>query len=243
MMIGPRTLIVESDDKERAFLQETLEDAEHATTAAATAADALDRLRDVPFDLVITALELDDELTGLRVARALKWRWPKTSVIIAAENGSFDSAKAAIDLGVDGYLLKPIETAELRETVQRALERQQARCCVDELSQVLRWRGLAVNKQKGRVTLEGEPIDLTPTEFKLLLYLLENGHRVVSPEELFEASHSHPPEDRDSADDAIRWHIYNLRRKIEPHPRTPVYILNVYGLGYTFAGPEGVGET
>jgi DNA-binding response OmpR family regulator len=237
MMAKPDTLIVESNESDRTFLQQSLEGAGYLATAVDTAVEALDRLRDTPFDLVVTALELDNGPGGLRVARAVKWRWPRTPVIITARNGSFDTAKAAIDLGVDGYLLKPVESAELKDTAQRTLERQRA-CHCTEGTPVLRWRGLALDKHKAEATLNGEPVDLTPTEFKLLRYLMENDYRVVSPEELFEASRDRAPRDRERARDAIRWHIYNIRQKIEPDPQDPVYVLNVYGLGYTFADAE-----
>jgi DNA-binding response OmpR family regulator len=237
MVTKPKTLIVESDESGRTFLQQSLEGAGYLTTAVDTASEALSRLRNTPFDLVLTALELDEGPDGLRVAKAVKWRWPRTPVIITARNGSFDTAKAAIDLGVDGYLLKPIESADLKDTAQKALERQRA-CHCTEGTQVLRWRGLALDKRKAEATLNGEPVDLTPTEFKLLRYLMENDYRVVSSVELFEASHDRPPQDRKRARDAIRWHIYNIRQKIEPDPQDPVYVLNVYGLGYTFADAE-----
>lgn len=238
MMTKPNTLIVESDEQDRAFIKQTLEDGSHATTAVTSVPVALDQLRDTPFDLVITALELEKGVTGFRVVRAVKWRWPNTPVIIVTETGTFEGARAAIDPGVDGHLQKPIEGPKLQHVVQRALERQEARGCNQGMSQVLRWRGLALDRDEGLLTLDGEPIELTPTESGLLRCLIENGHRVISPEELFEASRGRPPEDRDRGDDAIRWHIYNLRQKIEPHPQQPTYILNVYGLGYTLAGPN-----
>jgi len=238
-MSRPRTLIIENDKEDRASLRQTLEDADHAVTVADTGSRALDRLRDSSFDLVITGLDLNDGLTGLQVAQAVKWRWPKSSVIVAADNESFDAVKTAINLGVDGYLLKPIGEAELERTVNRALERREARCCLEESSEVFRWEGLVLDKSKKTVTIKGEPVDLTPTEFAILAYLMENAHRVVPPVELLEAAHGHRPEDQEKANDTVRWHIYNLRQKIEPHPHGPTYILNVYGHGYTFVGPEG----
>ena len=239
-MTQPNTLIVESDESDRTFLQKSLEGIQYVTAAVPTASDALDRLRNTSFDLVITALELNGNSGGLRVARAVKWRWPGSSVIIAAEDESFDSAKAAIDLGVDGFLLKPLQAADLQDAARRAVERQRACHCVNGTSQVLRWRGLALHRNNAEVTLNEEPVDLTPTEFKLLRHLMENDSRVVSPEELFEASHGRAPRNQGRARDAIRWHIHNIRQKIEPDPQNPVYVLNVYGLGYTFAGVEDV---
>lgn len=236
-MRKPKVLIVESDSEDRAALRQALQVARCVSVTFGSASDALDKLRDLPFDLVLIALELDDRFSGLRVARAVKWRWPQTSVIILAESESFDAVRAALNLGVDAYLLKPVGEARLQEAIQQALERRRGRNA-GEAPTVLRWRALALHKQKSDVTLEGKPIHLTPTEFKLLRYLMENGHRVVSSEKLYEASHGQPPSDPARAGDAIRWHVHNLRQKIEPDPRRPIYIRNVYGLGYTFAGIE-----
>lgn len=238
MMRKPKVLVVGSDSEDRASLRQALQVARCVSVTFGSASDALDKLRDIPFDLVVTALELDDRFSGLQVARAVKWRWPQTSVIILAESESFDAVKAALNLGVDAYLIKPVGEARLQEAIQQALERRQSRTHAGEAPSVLRWRGLALHRQKGDVTLDAEPIPLTPTEFKLLRYLMENAHRVASPKELFEASHGHPPHDPARADDVIRWHVHNLRQKIEPDPRRPIYVLNVYGLGYTFADIE-----
>lgn len=237
-MRKPKVLIIESDSEDRASLRQALQAAKCATVTFHSVSHALDKLRDIPFDVVVTALELDDRFSGLRVARAVKWRWPWTSVIILAQSESFDAIRAALNLGVEAYLLKPVGDTRLQEAIQQALERRQDRTGPGEAPSVLRWRGLALHKQKGDVTLDGQPIHLTPTEFRLLRYLVKNGHRVVSPEELYEAAHGQPLPDPARADDAIRWHVHNLRQKIEPDPRRPIYILNVYGLGYTFAGIE-----
>ena len=236
-MSRPGVLVVDGDREDRAFLRLALEGADYAPATFSSGSGALDTLRDTPFDVVIVALESDDASSGLRVAQAVKWRWPGTAVIILAENESFDAVRAALNLGVDGYLVKPVVEIQLRAAVRRVLERQQATDCPGEPAPVLRWRGLALDRQKGDVTLDGEPVHLTPIEFRLLRYLMENGHRVVSPQELFEASHGSPASDPTRADDAIRWHLHNLRQKIEPDPDKPVYILNVYGVGYIFAGP------
>jgi DNA-binding response OmpR family regulator len=237
-MRKPEVLLVGCDSEDRAFVRQALGRVQCATVTVRGASNALDRLRDIPFDVVIMPLELDDRLSGLRLARAVRWRWPETSVIMLTESESFDTVRAALELGVDACLLKPVDEAHLQEVVRQAIEGRQGGESVEEMPAVLKWRRLALYRHEGKVTVDGEGIHLTPTEFKLLCHLMENGHRVVSSEELFEIAHGHPPRDPARADDAIRWHIHNLRRKIEPDPRTPVYIFNVYGLGYTFAGVE-----
>ena len=236
-MTRPGVLVVDDNREDRAFLRQALEGANYAAATFASGSGALDTLRDTLFDVVIIALESDDAPSGLRVAQAVKWRWPGTSVIILVEGESFDAVRAALNFGVDGYLLKPVGEVQLRAAVRRVLERQQATDCPGDPAPVLRWHGLALDRQKGDVTLDGEPVHLTPIEFRLLRYLMENGHRVVSPQELFEASHDDAANDPTRADDTVRWHIHNLRQKIEPDPDKPVYILNVYGVGYIFAGP------
>ena len=97
----------------------------------------------------------------------------------------------------------------------------------------LQVREVLVDRQKHLVTLRGEPLDLTPTEFKLLVYLVSHPDRVLSPQELvrevlgYEADHW-------EARSIIRVHVRRLRQKLEPDPANPIYIATVRGAGYMF---------
>jgi len=234
-----RTLVVDDEAGIRFFLEETLRQAGYAVVTASSGEEALDRLREAPFDLAVLDLKLGGRVDGLRVLEAVKWRWPKTAVIILTAHGSLESAIAAIREGVDGYLLKPVEPDEVRQAVQEALHRRERLTRskeADEEEHLLQQGPFSVDLKKHLATVDGRPLDLTPGEFKLLLYLMQNAQRVVSPRELVRAARGYECEYEWEARDTIKWYIHRLRRKVEPDPSSPRHILNVRGVGYTFEG-------
>ena len=162
---------------------------------------------------------------------------PETAVIILTAHGSLESAIAAIREGVDGYLLKPVGPGEVRQAVQEALAQRERLARpkeVDEEEHLLQEGPFSVDPKKHLATLDGRPLDLTPSEFKLLLCLMQNAHRVVSPRELVQAVRGYESEYEWEARETIKWYIHRLRRKVEPDPSSPRHILNVRGVGYTF---------
>jgi len=237
MKFNPSILIVETDAQSRASLRAILEDLGYTPVYTATAAEARAKLRERSFDLVISGMALNAGSTGLEIARAVTWRWPGTAVILVTGDRTFDAVKAAIDVGADGYVLKPIKRTELCKAVEQALRRWEAASSSERPLSIQDGSGLTLDEEKAEVRMDENRIDLTSTEYKLLAYLMHDAHRVVSPVELVEAMQGHSPKDEEQAATTVRWHIHNLRQKIEPHPHTPIYILSVYGRGYTFGGP------
>ena len=200
---------------------------------------ALDLLRENSFDLVLLDLNLGGAVDGMQVLEAIRWRWPQTLVIILTGYGSLKSAQAAIRQGVDDYLLKPVEPDKLRQAVQGALARRRRLVSpIESDAKYLRCREFVVDLELQRATRGGEFLDLTGREFRLLVYLMRNSERVISPQELLQVVQGCEGEDVQDARNTIKWHIYRLRRKIEPEPSEPQYILNVRGSGYTFCGED-----
>lgn len=237
----PQTLIVDDEEGVRFFLEETLRRVGHNIHSASSGEDALAALRENAFDLVILDLRLGGRVDGLRVLEAIRWRWPETAVIILTAHGSLETAIAAIREGVDGYLLKPVEPAELRQAVEDALSRRRQRLGAlpaQQESRVLECAPFEIDLDKHIAMLKGEPLDLTPREFKLLVYLIQNAHRVALPQELVEVVRDYNCEDLYEAQGIIKWYIHRLRRKVERDPSHPRYILNVRGVGYRFAGAD-----
>jgi DNA-binding response OmpR family regulator len=236
-------LVVDDEDALRFFLQETLKRAGMDATGAASGEEALELLRDRRYDLAILDLMLGGRIDGLKVLEAIRWRWPDMAVIILTAHGSLQSAMAAIREGIDGYLLKPVEPAELRQAVQEALARHKgpagsraamAGPAVDGPKSLLEHGPFVIDLNKHEAAIDGRPMDLTPREFTLLTYLIDNADRAISQEELVQAIQEFKPIDKYEARDIIKWYIYRLRRKIEPDPAEPRYILNVRGIGYRF---------
>lgn len=231
------TLVVDDDEGVRFFLEETLRRDGHIVVAASSGEEALDRMRDTFFDLVMLDLKLSGRVDGLRVLEAVRWRWPETVVVILTAHGSLESAMAAIREGVDGYLLKPVEPDEVRKAVQEALDRRRSLARLEEAGQeehVLQRGPFSVDLTKHLIALDGQPLELTSREFKLLVHLMQNAHRVVSPRELVQVVGQYEAEDLYEARQIVKWYIHRLRRKVEPDPSSPRYVLNVRGVGYRF---------
>jgi DNA-binding response OmpR family regulator len=232
-----RTLVVDDEDALRFFIEETLRRAGYEVESAASGEEAMERLRDTHYDLVMLDLMLGGHVDGLKVLEMARWRWPDTVVVILTAHGSLESAMEAIREGVDGYLLKPVEPAELREAVRQALDRRRAQSRALEAEgddYLLERPPFRVDTKKHEVTVDGEPLDLTPREFNLLVHLMRNADRAISPQELVRVVREYDPVDTFEARDICKWYIHRLRRKIEPDPSTPRYVLNVRGVGYRF---------
>ncbi|MBN1937478.1 MAG: response regulator transcription factor [Anaerolineae bacterium] len=226
-------LVVDDEAGIRYFVQETLRRDGHTVTTAASGDEALHLLRDTCFDLIVLDLMLGGRVDGLRVLEAVRWRWPQTMVIILTAHGSLESALAAISEGIDGYLLKPVEPAELRQAMQEALERRQA--LVDASGQnpaPLECGPLTIDVERRIVSYQGKTINLSAAEFTLLVYLAQNARRAVDAVELVQAVRGYRPRDVREAGEIIKWYIHSLRNKLEPDPAHPRHILTVRGAGY-----------
>jgi two-component system alkaline phosphatase synthesis response regulator PhoP len=236
-------LIVDDEDSLRFFVQAALRREGLNATGAASGEEALELLRDNRYDVTVLDLMLGGKVDGLKVLEAIRWRWPDMAVVILTAHGSLESAMAAISEGVDGYLLKPVEPAELRLAVREALNRRkgsglETRSTQEEESEsedhLLKRGPVVMDLKKYEVTIDDRPVELTPREFMLLVYLIRNADRVISPQELVEVVRDYKPIDAYEARDIVKWYIYRLRRKVEPDPTEPIYIVNVRGVGYTF---------
>ncbi len=229
------TLVVDDEPGIRFFVEETLHRSGHDVMTVKSGEEALETLRDTPFDLVILDLKLGGKIDGIKVLEAIRWRWPETSVIIFTAYGSLDTALQAIDHGIEKYIQKPLSPNELREAVEEVLETRREKIIhqnPDEGHQILRKGDFEVDKGLHRAKLSGETIDLTPSEFNLLVHLLRNDDRVISPEELVEVVRGYKPQDIIEARQIIKWYIHRLRQKVEKDSSHPKYVINVRGVGY-----------
>jgi two-component system response regulator RegX3 len=154
-------------------------------------------------------------------------------------HGSLESAVDAIQEGVDGYLLKPVRPADVRRAVQEALYRRQKLLEAekeDRGGHVLQRGPFRVDLERHEASFEGRALDLSPRDFTLLVHLMQNAPEVVGPKELVRVVRQYEPDHMHEAREIIKWYIHRLRKKVEPDPSNPRYILNVRGVGYRFAG-------
>lgn len=234
-----RTLIVDDESGVRFFLEEALTKAGYEVAKAASGEEALERLRDESYELMILDLKLGGRVDGLKVLEAVRWRWPEIIVIILTGHGSLESAVAAIREGVDGYLLKPVEPRQLRQAVKEAIERRAKLAELPgrrEEAKVVQRDPFSIDLAKHVASKEGDPLDLTPREFRLLAHLIENSERVVEPKELVQVVQGYDAESLHEARQIIKWYIHRLRQKVEPEPSKPRYIINIRGIGYRYGG-------
>jgi DNA-binding response OmpR family regulator len=239
MVDNVQTLVVDDEAGIRFFIKQTLERVNHDVTTASSGEEALEILRDRSFDLVMLDLKLGGSADGLRVLEAVRWRWPEAVVVILTAHGSLDSAMTAIEEGVDRYLLKPLTPEELREAVQEVLAEAEARKAPpsesgEEEHTVFQHGPFKVDVDKHQATREDEILDLTPSEFDLLVHLIKNAESVIEPPALVKVVRDYDPSNLREARNIIKWYIHQLRQKIEPDPSHPQYVVNVRGVGYRF---------
>jgi two-component system, OmpR family, alkaline phosphatase synthesis response regulator PhoP len=228
------TLIVDDEPGVRFFVEETLHRSGHDIMTAKSGEEALNILRNTPFDLVVLDLKLGSKVDGIKVLEAIRWRWPETSVIILTAHGSLDTALQAIDHGIEKYVQKPLSPRELRLVVEEVLAGKAAGGTrkTDEGNQTFKKGPFEVDEGLHRIIMGDQKLNLTPSEFTLIVHLLRNDDRVITPEELVEVVRGYQPNDVIEARQIIKWYIHRLRQKVEQNSSHPKFILNVRGVGY-----------
>ena len=223
-----RTILV-VDDEPR-IVELARDYLEHAGFRVITASDgraALDSARRARPDLVVLDLGLPG-LDGLDVTRELRKDGSIPIVMLTARDDELDKL-LGLELGADDYLTKPFSPRELVARVKAVLRRTDR---PTDPSDVIRVGELQLDVPRMWTTVAGRTIDLTPTEFTLLATLARQPGRIFTRSQLLDALHGVAFE---SYERAIDSHIKNLRRKLEPDPRQPRYVLTVYGVGYRLA--------
>jgi two-component system alkaline phosphatase synthesis response regulator PhoP len=222
------TILVTDDEvKIVRLVRDYLEAAGFRVVTARDGKTALVQFRYERPDLVILDLNLPG-MDGLDVARAMRQERNTPIIMLTARVEETDRI-VGLELGADDYVTKPFSPRELVARVRAVLRRAQS----DEpASAPIQAGDLVIDPEKRSVTRDGQTIELTTTEFDLLLVLARTPGRVFSRMELLDRVQGTAYEGYERTIDV---HVKNLRKKIEPDPRHPRYLLTVYGAGYRLA--------
>ena len=223
-----KTVLVVDDEPK--IVQLTRDYLEHAGFRVASAADGREALvsfrRDAP-DLVVLDLGLPT-LDGLDVARAIR-KSSNVPIVMLTGRGDEADRVVGLELGADDYVTKPFSPKELVARVRAVLRRSEL---ASSPADVVRAGDVTLDVPRLSVRVNDRAVELTPTEFQLLLALARSPGRVFTRSQLLDALHGVAFESYERAIDA---HVKNIRRKLEPDPREPRYLLTVHGVGYRFA--------
>ena len=222
----PTILLVDDEPRIARIARDYLEHAGYAVVTAGDGQEALDLARARSPSLVVLDLNLPG-IDGLQVARRLRRDGGVPIIMLTARVEESDRL-AGLDLGADDYITKPFSPRELVARVKAVLRRTASGSADGD---VLRRGGITIDAARLKVTRGVTPIDVTPAEFQLLLALARQPGRILTRSQLLAAIGG---ESNDVFDRAIDTHVKNIRRKLEPDPRDPQYILTVYGMGYKF---------
>ena len=224
----PRHILVVDDEmKISRLVRDYLEDAGFRVTLVADG--RLRSLRRGARGRISSCWTWLPSIDGLDVARELR-RSSAVPIVMVTARGEESDRIVGLELGADDYVVKPFSPKELVARVRAVLRRTDP--VTGTKAELLRVGDLEVDLVRMRVAVGGEAVELTPTEFDLLVTLAREPGRVFTRGQLLDAIHGVAI---DSYERAIDAHVKNLRRKIEPDTRKPRYVLTVHGIGYRFA--------
>ena len=226
--MNPKILVVDDDKKTVDLVRLYLEKDGYRVLCAYDGQQALELARHKQPDLLVVDLMLP-KVDGLDLCRILRAETGVPIILLTARTTEEDKL-LGLDLGADDYVTKPFSPRELLARIRAVLRRAGAEAGPAEPG-TARYRDLAVNFDARSVHLGSKPVRLTPKEYKLLEILMRKPNRAFTRLELLEGAFGF---DYEGLERTVDVHLMNLRRKIEPDPAQPVYILTVYGVGYKF---------
>ena len=222
-----KILVVDDEEQIRRALKSILSTRKYDVILAENGEQAIDIAIDHSPDLVILDIAMPG-LDGIEVCRELRTWYTGPIIMLSVRAGDLDKI-TALDTGADDYLTKPFSAGELLARVRAQLRRTASTVVAAPTMTV---DDLEIDFARRRVTRSGEELDLTRMEFDILAFLSQNPDCVVTSKMILEKVWG--PEYGDDTQ-TLRVHISHLRKKIEPHPSVPRYILTEPGVGFRFA--------
>lgn len=246
-----KVLVVDDEPVVRSFLVRVLEQEGYATQAAHNGREALQRLDESPYDVLLTDIKMD-QLDGVQLLAQARSRYPDIAVILLTGHATVQSAVEALRLGAHDYLVKPAKNEDILAAVASGLEArarqrrtarleqvagEMLRIMQDDLdtnprkTPIISCGPLEIDPEAYRAMLAGEPLSLTQTEFRLLAALAREPGAVLDYVRLVQLACGYTCT-RQEAREIIGTHVLNLRKKLGITPRQPLYVESVRGVGY-----------
>jgi DNA-binding response OmpR family regulator len=232
MATPPQLLVVEDDPALLRLLMLVLQKEGYAVVGAGDGEEALRLFGRHPFHLVLLDIDMPT-LNGFTVCAELRKRTHIPIVFVTAKSRP-DDLLLGYELGADAYITKPFTMQELRARI-RALLRRTSVHTPQPAAPLLTIGAITLNEENREVTVRGQPVSLTPNEYRLLHHLMRYPDQVIAKEEVLAAVWQYQPTDDISF---MRVTVRRLRSKIEQDPTNPRYIKTVHGIGYQLCTAE-----
>ncbi|MBI4908992.1 MAG: response regulator transcription factor [Acidobacteria bacterium] len=222
-----RILVVEDDAGIVLGLKNELVMEGYEVEVACDGKSGLERARGGAFDLILLDIMLPRK-DGYSVCRELRQAGVRTPVLMLTAKALEAEKVLGLELGADDYVTKPFSSLELRARVRAMLRR-----AVPDTQDIYRFGDVELDMTRAELRRGGKPVETTTLEFKLLATFVRKRGRILTREQLLEEVWR---PDSSPTDRVIDNHIMNLRRKVEPDPQQPRFLISVRGLGYRFDG-------
>jgi DNA-binding response OmpR family regulator len=225
-----RILVVEDEPGIALGLEDDLKMEGYDVEVIGDGSVACRRARETPFDLILLDVMLPGK-DGFEICRELRRAKLRMPILMLTARTQEAEMVMGLELGADDYVTKPFSTRELRARIKALLRRAAGE--QEPEMECYRFGNVELDFLRGELRRNGQAVELTPIEFKLLTLFIHSAGRVLSRERLLSGAWG---TDTFTSDRIVDNHIANLRKKIETDPTNPRYLRNVRGLGYIFEG-------
>ncbi len=222
-----RILIVEDEQDLAVGLADDLRVEGYDVEVASDGETAARRAREISWNLILLDIMLPRK-DGLEVCRELRRSGNRTPIIMVTAKTHEAERVLGLEIGADDYITKPFSARELRARVKAVLRRTET-----ETPKTCRFGDVEVDFSRGELRRAGKPVEVTALELKLLEAFVRARGRILTRQQLLDAAWAGHVF---VTDRAVDFHIVQLRRKIEPEPKKPRYLVSLRGLGYRFDG-------
>ena len=224
------TILLIEDEKNIAdFVEKILRSNDYKVVTASTGGEGLSLIKSRCPDIILLDLGLPD-MDGLDVISSVR-SWSLCPIIVLSARTTDNDKVSSLDLGADDYITKPFSTNELLARIRTSLRHSNRVVTNDSVSEKpYAALGLKIDFMKRIITRDGEPIHLTPAEYKIVAYIAKNSGKVITYSSILKNVWGPNMDENDNK--ILRVNMANIRRKIEPNPAEPTYILTELGVGY-----------